>query len=648
MSEPGAGRVIDKKYELIHKLGKGGMSIVWLGRDRRLDKVWAVKEIMPNVIGAQGEANRKAIIDEANFMKRLDHPAIPRVVDIIDEGRTIYVVMDYINGRSLSKTMRQQGGPFDQLDVIDWGIQLCDVVGYLHGLNPPVVYRDLKPGNIMLRDDGSVKLIDFGIAYELRPGRIGDAGLIGSPGYSAPEQIDAEVHKNVPLSTRSDIYALGATLYSLVTGTKPEKVRDSEGAERFEYDIRPIREIDPQLSDGLEQIILRATKPDPADRYQTIDEMRYDLEHYEELTQEYRAVQQRKLDTFWGRVRATAIVAVLGLACLLASNLLKNSSYDSIMHEANVASKAERNVKLDEGTNVALGGNRIADASEAEELYTRAISVDPTRSEPYDRLLNEVYKDDFIFTPTEADRWVSVWQNYGRNLKGSDQYARLCYDAGILYLCYYDYLGNADLSEEASTAASGQGAIQNASRSAEWFALAKAAAEEDPTNHAGLQVDENLDELAAVEVFETIGTFHKLFSQANREGKVDLGSYVSFWGALEESVIGSEDKDPIVAQSEKMVQLRLYQVAFESIASSTYLSGFMEAGITEDQVNALLDAVHTGTQSLSEFVATNREAAGAMYDEIVDGYDAAVDNISRTYHNPLSKSNEQAETTEGE
>ena len=149
MAEAGIGRVIDNKYEIIAAIGKGGMSNVWLGRDRRLDKLWAIKEIKPSAKGRQAQANRQAIIDEANFMKRLDHPAIPRVVDIIDTGVSIFVVMDYVNGSSLSKVQRQQGEPFSQEEVIDWGIQLCDVLEYLHGLNPPVIYRDMKPKELL-------------------------------------------------------------------------------------------------------------------------------------------------------------------------------------------------------------------------------------------------------------------------------------------------------------------------------------------------------------------------------------------------------------------------------------------------------------------------------------------------------------------
>ena len=144
------------------------MSCVWLARDRRLGKLWAIKEIRPDATGPQDAANRQALVDEANLMKRLDHPAIPRVVDIIDEDGTIFVVMDYVEGRSLSAVMAEREAPFEQEQVIDWGLQLCDVLGYLHSIAPPagqpVLYRDLKPSNVILREDGSIRLIDFGIA----------------------------------------------------------------------------------------------------------------------------------------------------------------------------------------------------------------------------------------------------------------------------------------------------------------------------------------------------------------------------------------------------------------------------------------------------------------------------------------------------
>lgn len=644
MAEAGVGRVVDNKYEIIAAIGKGGMSNVWLGRDRRLDKLWAVKEIKPNVAGAQGAANRQAIIDEANFMKRLDHTAIPRVVDIIDTGAAIFVVMDYVNGTSLSKVMRQQKEPFQQEEVIDWGIQLCDVLGYLHNIHPPagypVVYRDLKPSNVMLRDDGQVKLIDFGISMELLPTGPSDDRVIGTGGYGAPEQVDADVHKTTPVDTRADIYALGTTLYSLVTGHVPRAVKDERGKTVIDFDIKPIRDWNPQLSDGLQAIIERATQRDPNNRYQTIEEMRYDLEHYKELTAEYRATQKAKVNGFWARVRVAAVAAVVGIACLMGSSMARNSNYDTLVHEASLASTDERNVSVVQSAD-GKSYSRTADASEAEEALLAAIDLDPTRIEPYQQLLR-VYQADQVFTPTESRRWTELWQRHGRDLAGNAQYGRLCYDAGVLYLCYYDYMGIKDVqADEAAgiVVASGQGAIQNASRSTEWFSRAKDAAASDPENHSGLQVDENIDELAALEVYETIGAFYDTFTSAGFEGRDVTAASMSYWQSLWAAIMGDSGEDPVVLQSSAMVQLRLYQVAFESISSPTYLAAFRQAGVSSSDVSDLLETIfeRMDSQEFRNFVETNPAATEALYNQVMDGYDEALANIARTYSSPTTR-----------
>ena len=644
MAEQGIGRVIDGKYEIIAAIGKGGMSNVWLGRDRRLDKLWAIKEIKPSTRGRQAQANRQAIIDEANFMKRLDHPAIPRVVDIIDTGASIFVVMDYVNGTALSKVQRQQGEPFEQEEVIDWGIQLCDVLGYLHTIHPPdgypVVYRDLKPSNVMLRDDGSVKLIDFGISMELLPTGPSDTRVIGTGGYGAPEQVDPEVHRVVPVDTRADVYALGTTLYSLVTGHVPRMVKTESGKSVVDFDLRPIRDWNPQLSDGLQAIIERATQRNPTDRYQSIAEMRYDLEHYEELTAEYRASQQAKVNGFWMRVRVAVAAAVVGVACLVGSNFVRNSNYDSLLHEASLAETEERNVSVEPNAN-GKGYTRTADASEAEEKLRQAIELSPERIEPYQQLL-DVYQDDNVFTPTESRRWSELWQRHGRALEGNGQYGRLCYDTGILYLCYYDYMGLKDVQESAPsgvTVATGQGAVQNASRSTEWFARAKRAAQADASGHAGLQVDENVDELAALDVYETIGEFYDEFTTAGFEGRDVSASSAEFWASLRTALLGDGENPPVVLSSTKIVQLRLYQVAFESISSSTYLTGFRQAGVSAAEVTEVLQTIRErlSQEDFRSFVETNPSATQAMYDEIMDGYDAAVANVNRTYNSPATR-----------
>ena len=157
------GTVVDGKYEILKEIGHGGMSVVYLAMDKHLNKQWAVKEILRKG-GSNDEVVVNSLLAEANLMKRLDHPALPRIVDIIDNGLTIYIVMDYIEGVSLSKKMKEVGKAIPQEYVIDWGIQLCDVLGYLHSRQPPIIYRDMKPSNVMLKPDGNLMLIDFGTA----------------------------------------------------------------------------------------------------------------------------------------------------------------------------------------------------------------------------------------------------------------------------------------------------------------------------------------------------------------------------------------------------------------------------------------------------------------------------------------------------
>lgn len=644
--EAGLGRIIDRKYELIASIGKGGMAHVWLARDRRLEKLWAMKEIMPGVAGSQGAANRQAIIDEANFMKRLDHPAIPRVVDIIDTGGSIFVVMDYVEGRALSRVLRERGRPFEQEQVIDWGIQLCDVLGYLHGIRPPdgypVVYRDMKPANVMLRDDGSVKLVDFGIAMELLPSGPSDARVIGTAGYGAPEQVDPELHEAVPVDTRADIYALGTTLYSLVTGHVPRVRRDGHGRTTTDFEMRPFRAWDPQLSDGLEQVIARATERDPADRYQTVEALRYDLEHYEELTEEHRDRQRAKVRRFWWRVRAAAALGALGIACLTGAAQMRRSSFDALMHEASVSSTQERQVERPSEQN---GYLRSAEPSEAEVALAQAIALEPARVEPYQELL-KVYQADRVFTPTESRRWLEIWQAHGRDLAGSDRYARLCYDVGVLYLSYYDYMGLKDVADTDAQdgavlpqVAVGQGALQNAARATEWFARARAACDPEAGSYGGLRVDTGLDEYAALGAYATIGEFYDSFATASIEGRDVAQASRSFYESLVAAILGREGERPLVLASEEMVQLRLYQVAFESMSSSAYLSGFQRAGVSEHELLRLLSTIHARitTTEFADYVAATRVATGAIFDEIVDGYEAAVANISRSYNSPAAR-----------
>ena len=163
------GQIIDGKYEILTLIGKGGMSKVYLARDQRLNKQWAVKEIQKNARDENDEAVSQSAIAEANMIKALDHPYIVRITDIIELEDVIYIVEDFVEGQTLGEILAKEG-PQPQERVIKWAIQLCEALEYLHTREHPIIYRDMKPANVMLRTEGDnwendkIKIIDFGIA----------------------------------------------------------------------------------------------------------------------------------------------------------------------------------------------------------------------------------------------------------------------------------------------------------------------------------------------------------------------------------------------------------------------------------------------------------------------------------------------------
>ena len=299
------GTVLDGKYEILKEIGRGGMSIVYLARDNRLNKQWAVKEIKND--GTKSiQTLLKGLEREANILRDVDHPVLPRIVDIINSRGTIYVVMDFIEGTNLADTLKTEGAQ-DQEDVIEWGRELASALDYLHSMDPPIIYRDMKPANVMLRPEGDVKLIDFGTAKEYTVESNADTTALGTRGYAAPEQFgDAQGRGIYKTDARTDIYNLGATMYHMVTGMNPCEPP---------YEIRPIRSWNPALSAGLEQIIMKCTQPNPEDRYQTCTELLYALDHYTELDDSYKKASKKKLFLFGAAVflaLAGAVVSTIG------------------------------------------------------------------------------------------------------------------------------------------------------------------------------------------------------------------------------------------------------------------------------------------------------------------------------------------------
>lgn len=306
------GSVIDDKYEILKEIGRGGMSVVYLAMDKRLNKQWAVKEIRKKGSGKNDEIVVNSLLAEANLMKRLDHPALPRIVDIIDNGVTIYVIMDYIEGESLDKVLHEYGAQ-PEAQVVGWAKQLCDALSYLHAQNPPIIYRDMKPANVMLKPEGNIKIIDFGIAREYKEQNLADTTVLGTRGYAPPEQYSGQT------DARSDIFALGMTMHHLLTGVDP---RNGEP-------YAPVRQWNPELSEGIELIIDRCVEPAPENRYQSCADLLYDLEHPELITSGFKKKQKRKLLAFLLPFCVAVLMAIAGISLHMAARHVNNQDYDA-------------------------------------------------------------------------------------------------------------------------------------------------------------------------------------------------------------------------------------------------------------------------------------------------------------------------------
>lgn len=266
-----AQHLLKGRYGIVRKLAQGGQSAVYLARDTYAENAErAIKEMSESQL--EPEKRQQAINDfmrEAQLLFSLDHPALARVIDFFMENTRYFLVMEYVPGHNLEDEMVQyRREPLDWEDVTLWGIALAGVLTYLHSQQPAIVYRDLKPANVMLLPDGNVKLIDFGIARRLHPARMADTMQLGTDGYAPLEQYSS---RSEP---RSDVYALGASLYHLLTGRVPEAAPLRVAG----HQLTQIRALNPRVPEPVERVINQALNLYAKDRFQSAQEMQAALE----------------------------------------------------------------------------------------------------------------------------------------------------------------------------------------------------------------------------------------------------------------------------------------------------------------------------------------------------------------------------------
>jgi serine/threonine-protein kinase len=392
-------------------IGHGGMSTVWLATDQTLGKQWAVKQIKLSSDPKERQLVVDSLVDEANLLKRLDHAAIPRIVDLIDEEGTLFVVMDYVEGKTLAEILAERG-PQSEDDVMGWALQLCDVLDYLHQREPAIVYRDMKPSNVMLKPDGTVRLIDFGIACE-EGTVVSEGATLGSKGFAAPEQSAV----GTALDRRADVYGLGATMYDLLTGEVPPT----------DHAPIPLRQKRPELSQAADTVVSKAMEKDPDDRYPGAAEMAYAIDYERENDEHHRRSLVMRWHGFLGTCIAAAACLAVGLICFGVRNYLLSSDFGYWMQ---VAAQS-----VDEG--------------EAESAYANAANALPSDTRPYLGLI-DLYRSDGTFTDEEESSFESLIVEHQADLtRDENAWADLSFNVGKLYWYYYDPAGADDVQEYA-------------------------------------------------------------------------------------------------------------------------------------------------------------------------------------------------------
>lgn len=536
------GTLIDGKYEILSKVGQGGMSVVYLAINRKAMKQWAIKEVRRDGV-KDFEVVKQSLVAETDMLKKLSHPNLPDIVDIIETEDSFLIVMDYIEGKPLNKRLEESGAQPEEL-VVEWAKQLCDVLDYLHTRQPAIIYRDMKPSNVMLKPDGSVCLIDFGTAREYKGTNIQDTTCLGTIGYAAPEQFGGQGETDA----RTDIYCLGATLYHLVTGHSPAEPP---------YEMYPIRQWDPQLSPGLEAIILKCIQKDPNDRYQSCAELKYALENMEENTRTYWVQQKKRFNVFLGCAIAMVVSLLIGLTGTILGNANSKSLYEKYIQKASEETGADAIVDYEAAFSQGYMNDDPQNLANYFADYLQAFVDNDKDREITSDELNRF--QSYLGTADESNesKFVNIIQ------RDTNAYVVMNYKIGIKLLQFFD--GNTLL--QSNTAKT-------------WLVRAYNGIEQEDLNSSNQgKSDSEIDYDLAQKLVSMIDGYNEIFN-ANKGTDVysDSVNFVTLYQDLEAAV------DSVIDQGiDDGVKLKVFEVFSDFLTDSDLVNKFAGANGNKEQ-----------------------------------------------------------------
>lgn len=454
--------VLKGRYEVLKNIYSGGMANVYLVQDNNLGKHWCMKEIRKSEAG-KNDVEYYSLLQEANIMKSLNHTSIPRITTIEEEGDSIFIIMDYVDGMSIRDWMMRSktgNGRVPQEVAVNWMKQICQVMIYLHNRKYPIFYRDMKPDNVMIQSDGNIKLLDFGISIVIKEKGQTIKNPLGTKGYAAPEQ----KRKGNVCDLRSDIYAMGKTMYYMLSGINPNLVPEDKQ--------RPIREVDSSISIGLEKIIMKCCQPNPKDRYQSCEELMYDLQNYTKLDTAYISKIRKKVYLVFGMFLTSIF--------LLVTSIIPFGLYNGQQKELykNLYSTAVQSGKMED--------------------YVKVLNADATNIEPYIGLVDSI-KIDGVFSSEEENILLNYVNPNLETIKTSSKYGELAYEIGKLYWFFYE----------------GDSENEGMILSVKWFKDSMEAGYEEELSN----------------VYYQLGSFKKNISASVMESN-DNGMYSKYWNNL--------------------------------------------------------------------------------------------------------------------